>query len=120
MTGYGKSAFVKGIEIYSTDGKPVDLKAVCTGSLTVEEVVMLHQRQPEIVRENRLAVLLWFVGIPVIAIVLCRLLLAVMMRGPAGTVLIYLAVYVVGGVCVAVIVVSVWKIIELLIKIIAL
>ena len=65
----GKSAFVKGCEIYSTDGKDVNLKAVVNQyGMTVEEVVLWHQRQPEIRNENIAVVLMWFIGLPIIVI----------------------------------------------------
>lgn len=75
---YGASAFVGGVEIYSTDGNPVDLKAPAHNGMTVEEIVKWHQQQPEIRNENISAVLLWFVGIPAIIIVLARIILYVL------------------------------------------
>lgn len=72
---YGKSAWVNGCEIYSTDGNPVDVNAVAHSNMTVKEIVEWHQKQPEIRNENIAVVFLWFVGFPVIVLVLCRVAL---------------------------------------------
>jgi hypothetical protein len=75
--GYGKSAFVKGREIYSTDGNDVDVNAVAHSGMTVKQIVEWHLKQPEIRAENRAIVLLWFIGIPAICFLIIWLALSV-------------------------------------------
>jgi hypothetical protein len=73
--GYGKSAFIKGCEIYSTDGNDVDIAAMVSKGETVEDRVRCHQRQPEIIKENRSVIFLWFIILPAIVIAIFRVIL---------------------------------------------